>query len=240
MKKALIVGGTSGLGLSIALNLSGYDKIIVLGRHKPEIDLPLHINFCFFDITQYDYSLLDSFSDIQTLIITAGIGRLALFEDIKEQEIIHSFEVNTIGVIRLIKYFYKSITSSQPFYCSIIGSIAGSLCSPFFSVYGASKAALKSFTESLNTELMAKEISNRILLVAPGAFQGTKFNGNKKLNIEPLTPLAIDIIERMYNKETFYIPNYEETYKRVLTEYNADPIKFGLNSYKFKQQRLNK
>jgi NADP-dependent 3-hydroxy acid dehydrogenase YdfG len=53
------------------------------------------------------------------------------------------------------------------FYCGIMVSIAGFMSSPFFSVYGATKAALKIFIESVNVELIKSGTSNRILNISP-------------------------------------------------------------------------
>ncbi len=76
-------------------------------------------------------------------MITAGFGRLALFKDVSEQYIIDSFNVNTIPVLRLVKRFYSSLEGKKDFYCGGMDSITGWMSSPFFAVYGATKAALK-------------------------------------------------------------------------------------------------
>ena len=46
-------------------------------------------------------------------------------------------------------------------------SIAGFMSSPFFSVYGATKAALKIFIESVNVELERADSPNRLLMSRP-------------------------------------------------------------------------
>lgn len=93
-------------------------------------------------------------------MITAGFGKLALFKDIPEQHIIDSFNVNTIPVLRLIKRFYSKLQAREDFYCGVMDSIAGWMSSPFFAVYGATKAALKIFIESVNVELLKAGATN--------------------------------------------------------------------------------
>ena len=83
-------------------------------------------------------------------MITAGFGKLALFKDVDEQHIIDSMNVNTTAVMRLIHHFYNKIEGKSDFHCGVMVSIAGFMSSPFFAVYGASKAALKIFIESIN------------------------------------------------------------------------------------------
>ena len=183
MKRILIIGGANGIGLSIATEMAQRNdcvRIYVVDK-KPLAEEYKHekITSFVFDITEADYSFFNQFEDIDSLIITAGFGKLALFQDIDEEYIIQSFQVNTIAVIRIIKHFYHRLLSKEDFYCGIMGSIAGFMSSPFFAIYGASKAALKIFIESVNVELLKAGTSNRILNVSPGSIKGTNFYQGK-------------------------------------------------------------
>ena len=142
---ALVVGGSNGIGLAIALTLSECGKVTIIDRVYPDVLLPSNINFISFDLQFDDYSVFDSFTDVNKLVITAGIGRLSLFEELSEEELVRTMQINSIGVMRIIKHFYNRMKSNEDFYCTVMGSIAGFMSSPFFSVYGASKAALKIF-----------------------------------------------------------------------------------------------
>ena len=149
------------------------------------------------------------------MIITAGFGRLALFEDLSENEIVSQIKVNSIAPIRIIKHFYGKLNSAEDFNCAVMVSIAGFMSSPFFSTYGASKAALKIFIESVNVELSKNGIGNRILNVSPGSIKGTKFN-NGENDIALTMPLAEQIIDRMRRKEDLWIPQYDEVFVKCL------------------------
>lgn len=237
MNCALVVGGANGIGLSIATILAMRDecrKVYIVDRVLPEQNF-VHSKFeCLcFDLTEKDYSIFDCFSDIDTLIITAGIGHLAHFKDLDEAYIIKSFEVNTIAVIRIIHHFYPRISASENFYCGVMGSIAGFMSSPLFSVYGASKAALKIFIESVNVELAKGGTSNRILNVSPGSIKGTAFyNGQNDLSLT--SSLAEEILLRLKNKEDLFIPLYDEVFKGVLERYHDDFRAEGMHSYEYK------
>jgi len=235
MRRALVVGGSSGIGLSITQNLHDYELITIIDKQKPIFDLPSNVIFHQFDLCNTDYSIFDRFLDIDTLIITAGFGRLSLFENIEEQEIINLFTVNSIGVIRIIKRFYSKLLKQESFYCAVMGSIAGFLSSPMFSVYGATKAALCKFIESVNIELEKNNSTNRILNVSPGSIKGTKFY-NGENNPEETTPLALKIVEQMYKKNDLYIPDYNAIYKNVLKRYHSDFRTFGRESYDYKKE----
>lgn len=237
MKIALVVGGANGIGLSIATILAGRDdveKVYIVDKAAIS-EGHSHPKFIYtaFDLTSSDYSLFDKFEDINILMITAGFGKLALFEDVPESMIISSFDVNAVAPIRIIKHFYPKIQRKEAFYCGIMVSIAGFMSSPFFSVYGATKAALKIFIESVNVELEKHGTRNRILNVSPGSIKGTSFN-NGQTDLKQTSPLASAIIEKMFNREDLFIPLYEEVFQGVLERYHSDFREEGRHSYDYK------
>ena len=237
MRKALIVGGASGIGLSIAVRLAAredFSKVYVVDRAQlsGEYATGKIEGFCF-DLSGEDYSFFDRFDDIDTLMITAGFGRLALFKDLSEEYIISSMNVNATAVMRLVHRFYDRIASDKDFYCGVMVSIAGFMSSPFFSVYGASKAALKIFIESVNVELEKAGSTNRILNVSPGSIKGTGFNQGKT-DLSLTDALAADIISHLEAKDDLFIPQYEEIFKTVLQRYHDDFREEGRHSYEYK------
>lgn len=249
--KALIVGGNSGLGLSMAINLLDreYDSIYIVGKELPNLkDVPQRIKNDFltkvcsqkWNILTKDFSIFDTINDIDTLIITCGFGRIALFEDLLPKEIDNLIECNMSGIIRIVKRYYSQIASKKNFYTLIMGSIAGHVCSPLFSVYSAAKQGLCGFIENINAELMAKNIKNRILDVSPGNIKNTRFSGGEN-DIESLLPLTSLMIDKMTNREAIFIPEYDTIYKNVIQRDYDNPLQFGVESfqYKIKSGRLN-
>lgn len=237
MKKALIVGRANGIGLAIATQLAkcdDYEKIYILDK-AVVADEFLHSKFVsiMFDLASEDYTIFDSFKDVDTLVITAGFGKLNLFKDVPEQYISNSFTVNSIAPIRIIHHFMDKLLNDKDFYCGIMVSIAGFMSSPFFAVYGATKAALKIFIESVNVELEKSGSCNRILNVSPGSIKGTSFN-NGKTDLTALEILASDIIKNLKAKNDLFIPNYDEIYKDVLARYQSDFREEGRHSYDYK------
>lgn len=112
-------------------------------------------------------------------------------------------------------------------------SIAGFMSSPFFAVYGATKAALKIFIESVNVELEKAGTSNRILIVSPGSIKGTSFTAGKT-DLSLTCDLANQIISHLENKDDLFIPNNDEVFKNVLERYHADFREEGRHSYDYK------
>lgn len=237
MKRALVVGGANGIGLSIATELakrSDVEKIYIVDKAViSEENMNPKFEGYQFDLTQQDYSIFDRFQDIDTLMITAGFGRLQLFKNVDEQMIPLSFNVNTIPVMRIIKRFYSKLEAQEDFYCGVMVSIAGFMSSPFFSIYAATKAALKVFIESVNVELLKGGSSNQILNVSPGSLKGTSFT-NGKTDLSVTAPMAKAIIAEMEKKNDLFIPQYEEVFKHVLARYQEDFRKEGAHSYDYK------
>ena len=236
MKEALVIGGSNGIGLAITLELQkkGYFVNIV---DKAQNDMLVeydNIRFCQANLLNPDFSFLEQYKDIDTLVITAGFGRITPFEELLDQEIQNDFQVNSIAAIRIIHFFFTKMKQKAPFYCAVMGSIAGLISSPLFATYGATKAALCNAIESLNIELEMAGTENRILNVSPGSIKGTKFNGGDN-DLHKTEELAQAIIGKMEERQTLYIPQYEEVYKGVLERYHNDPHQFGLDSYQYKQ-----
>ena len=246
-RKALVVGGSNGIGLAVTLELAGRcDSVVIMDRVEPDCELPQNVLYvrhnlltdCFEECAKKNGLRPE---DIDTLVITAGFGRIAPFETFLSKEIENVFEVNVVSLTRIIRYYYSEILGGRDFRCAVMGSIAGLLSSPMISLYSATKAAICKLTEGLNAELEACGSGNRILNVAPGSIKGTKFCGASENDLSLTADLARAIVERMAARETLYIPEYDTIYKGVLERYHTNPHKFGLDScrYKLESGRMN-
>lgn len=247
MKKALVIGGTSGLGLAIVNNLlkNGYEHVYAVGLETPkEISSELNnyisikaLEFIETNLFTEELERFQHISDINTLIITAGFGRVSQFDSLTEFEISKLITVNETIPIKIIKHFYNLIKSKNDFYTAVIGSIAGHIASPMFSIYGAAKAGLCSFVKSINCELAACGYENRILDVSPGSFKGSSFNGGVT-DLSCLNDLANKVLCKMFNRELLFIPDYDEVYAGVIAREREDYLKFGIDSFEYKQNRV--
>ena len=250
MKKAAVVGGNSGIGLALTIFLleKGYDFVSIIGRDAPnEKDIPTKYRNDFFCKSKFykvnfvneDYEAFDNVDDIETLIITCGFGRVAPFESLTDDEITNLYRCNLVAITRIIKLYYDKISGVDDFYCAVMGSIAGHLASPLMSVYGAAKSGLCALIENVNSELAAQGCKNRILDVSPGALKNTNFDDGHT-DVLALWELSNDILNRMYCRDTIFIPQYD-IYKSVIERYRNDPKKYALESYQYKveSKRMN-
>ncbi|MBR5778239.1 MAG: SDR family NAD(P)-dependent oxidoreductase [Bacteroidales bacterium] len=235
MKQALVVGGSNGIGLALTMQLLNDDyNVIVADKIEPEIKSD-KISYIQVNLLNDDFSFLNDCNNIDTLIITAGFGRVTKFDTIIDTEISNSFQVNTISVIKILKYYYSKLKSADNFRCAVMCSISGLVSSPLFALYSSTKAALCNLIESLNIELEMSGSNNRILNVSPGSIKGTKFNGGQN-NMEEILPLAKEILANADAKNTLFIPLYNEVFKDVIDRYRTLPHEYGVHSYNYKME----
>ena len=237
MKKALVIGGSNGIGLAIALQLAerGAAQVVIIDKDEPAVPLPANVSFVRHNLLDDDLAFLPDPADVDALVFTAGFGRVAPFESILQAEISNQFQVNAVSPVKVLRHFFPRMRQPQPFHCAVMGSIAGWVSSPLFALYSATKAALCKAIEALNVELEMCGTPNRILNVSPGSIKGTRFNGGDN-DLSLTSALAAEIVERMLAGETLFIPDYEEVYKGVIDRYRADAHQFGVDSYRYKMK----
>lgn len=247
MKKAIIIGGSNGIGLAIVNQLiaKGYFVHILDIKTPNENDICNRdsYEYCFIDLLNLDVFDLEKFKndkDVEVLMLTAGFGRVAPFEALSITEIHNMMQINATSTIQILKYFYDRINCDKDFYTGVMVSIAGIVSSPLFSVYAASKAALNRMIESVNIELEEAGRSNRILNVSPGSIKGTAFNGGKT-DLSLTSKLAEEIVNHFMDKDDLFIPEYDEIFHSVIDRYKKDEHQFGVESYQYKMAsgRLN-
>ena len=237
MKQALVIGGSNGIGLAIALQLAKRHSglVVIVDKDEPAVELPAKVSFVRHNLLDDDLTFLPDPAEVDTLVFTAGFGRVAPFEHIAEAEIRNQFQVNAISPVMVLRHFFPRMRQQEPFHCAVMGSIAGWVSSPLFALYSATKAAICKAIEALNVELEMCGTANRILDVSPGSIKGTRFNGGDN-DLSQTSALAVEIVDRMMARETLFIPDYKEIYKGVIDRYHNDARQFGIDSYRYKMK----
>lgn len=238
-KKAVVVGGSNGIGLAISRELinRGY-HIEIVDKISPEEDRLETDTYSYYpcDLVFPDWDLFEELADdpdVSALMITAGIGRIADFQYHHQAEIDKILKIDTVSTIRIFRIFYDRIMNAPCFYAGVMGSISGWMSTPRAAVYAAAKAAVVRFVESVNIELEAYGSANRILDVSPSAFKGSRFYGGEN-DLSMLQPLAVEIVKHLFAKDALFIPEYDTLFGKILEQYHEDPHSYGLYSFNYK------
>ncbi|MGF6768372.1 NAD(P)-dependent dehydrogenase (short-subunit alcohol dehydrogenase family) [Paraburkholderia sp. GAS199] len=176
-KVALVTGGTSGIGLAAAQDLAAEGAMVYLtGRREAELQKAVAVIGHGAKGVQGDVT---NASDLDALFATiraeqgrldilytnAGGGTMAPLGDISEQHFDDTFNRNVRAVVFTVQ---KALPLMQKGGSIILtGSIAGSTGTQAFSIYSASKAAVRALARSWVLDLKDRGI--RVNVVSPGS-----------------------------------------------------------------------
>jgi len=178
-KVAVVTGGNSGIGLATALRFAAEGAyVFITGRRQAELDAAVKQIGKNATAVQGDVSNLADLDRlfaavkqqkgrIDVLFANAGLGEFAPLGAITEAHFDKTFDVNVKGVLFTVQKALPLMGEGA----SVIlnASIAGSKAVPAFSVYCATKAALRSFARTWTLDLKDRKI--RVNVVSPGPIQ---------------------------------------------------------------------
>lgn len=161
MKSALVTGGSAGLGLALARMLKddGYELTLVARRPEPleEAARELGATAVAANLADADECVravaahAERFEGMDVLVNSAGIGIGGSFASQDTKRIGLQLDVNLRGTMVVTREALPLLRASRG-HVITLASIAGTIPTPGLAVYGATKAALISFTSSLNRE----------------------------------------------------------------------------------------
>lgn len=181
-KVVVITGGSSGLGEATARLLSAQGALIVLGARRGERlqKLSDELNatggkaFAIVtDVTSREQvkRLVDAavqrFGRIDVLINNAGLMPQSLLERLKVDEWDRMIDVNLKGVLYGVAAALPHMQRQKAGHIINVSSVAGHKVGPGFTVYAATKFAVRAFSEGLRQEV--KPYNIRTTVVSPGA-----------------------------------------------------------------------
>lgn len=166
-KKVFITGGSAGIGKALIKELTnqGVTEIAVMGRTSEKLDaLEEQFTSVEFLKIQGDVSRRDDIKKalqevkeewgaLDILVNNAGVVSAGLLEEISDEDIINQVNINVSGLILLTKHLLPLLKESSEGALINVSSGLGYLGMPFYSVYAATKAAVKHFSEAMRREL---------------------------------------------------------------------------------------
>jgi NAD(P)-dependent dehydrogenase (short-subunit alcohol dehydrogenase family) len=183
-KIAVVTGGNSGIGLATAQRFAEEGAhVFITGRRQAELDMAARKIGANATAVQGDVSKLADLDRlyarvkqeagrIDVLFANAGAGELAPLGAISEEHFDRAFGVNVKGLLFTVQKALPLFRDGG----SIIlnASITGSKGMEAFSVYSATKAAVRSFARSWTVDLKHRRI--RVNAISPGPIDTPGYN----------------------------------------------------------------
>lgn len=175
-KRALITGGTSGIGLETAQRfIEEGARVVVTGTNPATLDaaqkqLPSDALVLSSDASKpaeqqkLAQAVKDHFGALDILFLNAGVAHLQPIEQWTEEAFDRSFAINVKGPFFLIQALVPVFAS--PASIVINGSVNAHIGMANTSVYAATKSAIISFVRTVSGELISRGI--RVNAVSPG------------------------------------------------------------------------
>jgi NAD(P)-dependent dehydrogenase (short-subunit alcohol dehydrogenase family) len=201
-KVVLITGGTDGLGKAAAIFLAerGY-RVIAAGRSagkRAELGALAKAKNLLLSTAELDVcsdasvvaaveGVLEAHGAIDVLINNAGIGYMAVVEELKIEDFKQQFETNLYGVLRVTQAVLPHMRERRSGRILMLSSVAGLVSPPTYGAYSSSKHALEGLSNALRLELYPFHID--VVLIEPG-YIVTNFQQTAKELAQPYVEAA--------------------------------------------------
>jgi short-subunit dehydrogenase len=239
-KKALITGGSSGIGFAIAeAMLSKGAQVAITGR-RPEVlteaSKQLGREGRSVDTIVADVSTdqgrettlklaLERLGGLDILINNAGGVRAGRLEDTTEVEIRAMIEVDLVAPILLTRAALPALRASKDGLVVNVTSGIALVAAPFYATYAGVKGGLAKFGESLRRELKGEGI--HVMTVYPGGTDTPMMRSSRAgpelgFTLEPASAVAAAVIEGI-EQDAFEVIRGGEARAKMIALNRDDP-----------------
>ncbi len=239
-KKALITGASSGFGADFAdiLAQKGMNLVITARRieklnalkekivEKYGVDVRvIAMDLTGFDAAERLYAEVKD-ENIDMLINNAGYGMYDYFERQDAAALNRMVQLNVVSAMTLANLFVKDFAAKNSGWILNTASFAAFNPTPFYAVYGATKAFLMNFSVALRTELKKNGKNVCVTAFCPG-FTATEFvetAGQKRSWFVEKTigrsyPAAVEAINGLLKNKPVVMP-------RLMNRFGAICLRF--------------
>ena len=235
--KALITGATSGIGLDMARYIAtkGYELILV-ARNKENLEiiqekLPTKVTIVVADLSDEqkvkEVSLIAKKENIDILINNAGFGDFGYLTDTDLNKDLNMINTNVKAVHILTKSIVKDLEKkdTDTYVLNVASSAGLQPGGPLMPTYYATKAYVRSLTESLYYEEKKKKTKVHVSVLCPGPVD-TNFNNvaGVHFSVKPLksTYVAKYAIDKMFENEMLIIPGSGMRWAKFMSRFVSD------------------
>lgn len=177
----LVTGCSSGLGRALVEEVvAAGDRVVATARQPSALDdlasrVPDQVRVLPLDVTDgpavagIAAEALGEWGRVDVVVNNAGEGLLGAVEEVSEEQVRRSFEVNFFGPWRVTRAFLPHLRERRSGHVVMISAAAAIANYPGFGAYGAAKRALEGLAESLAQEV--RPFGVRVTVVQPGPFR---------------------------------------------------------------------
>lgn len=216
MKKAIIIGASSGIGRELAkLFAQNNWRVGITGRRKELLDslqaeFPDHIYTSAFDVTGDDniphvQHLIKELGGLDLIIYNSGYGEPSATLDWQIEK--QTVQTNVNGFIEIINYAFNYFVERGRGQIAGISSIASVHGNSWAPAYSASKAFMSNYLEGLHMKVArmpgkeGSELDMSITDIQPGFIKTKMAKGNKQFWISPVDKAVKQIFKAIQQKK---------------------------------------
>ena len=217
-KVVIVTGASSGIGeatarefgregVKVVLAARRVDRLEELAKKINAINPNAETLVVQADLTKLDdinaliQQTMDTFGRIDVLVNNAGFGRITWLEKLDPiKDIQAQFDVNVMGVIQTTRQVLPIMMEQRSGHIINMGSLAGLVGAPTYTVYAATKHAVHGFSESLRREVKPWGID--VSMIYPAGVK-TEFQSHAgiKRKTGATTPKALSLTAEEVGRE---------------------------------------
>ena len=163
MKNILLIGGSYGIGSSLAQILAENNQVIIASRSKPENDLN-NVKHITFDASNDEIDLNQLPETIDGFVYFPGSINLRPFKGLSIDSFKQDLEINVISLIKVLKSILPKLNTSDNPSLVFLSTVAVTQGMPFHSSVATAKGAIEGLAKSLAAEYAPKI---RVNVIAP-------------------------------------------------------------------------
>ncbi|RFZ84234.1 SDR family oxidoreductase [Mucilaginibacter terrenus] len=184
-KNILVVGGSTGIGLSLIKQLSAAGANIYNISRNGSVEWPANVNHLALDILG-DVTATAAFlpQQLHGLVYSVGSINLKPFNRLSEDDFLNDYRLNVLGAVKVIQQALKPLKSAAGASIVLISSVAARTGMSFHASIASAKSAVEGLALSLAAELAPSQV--RVNVVAPSLTE---------------TPLAQNLLNTPEKKE---------------------------------------
>ncbi|WP_419963139.1 SDR family NAD(P)-dependent oxidoreductase [Pantoea vagans] len=175
-KVALVTGGNSGIGLAVARRFAEEGaRVFITGRREAQLAEAVALIGGQAEAIQGDITRTDDLARLfetlgtragrlDILVNSSGVSEPASLEETTEEHIDRAFNLNVRAMVLTVQHAVRLMGEGGSIV--LVGSVAGAIANPGYGSYSASKAAVRSYARTWNSELAPRGI--RVNTLSPG------------------------------------------------------------------------